>query len=56
MRIARGQTEPPFQSFCDPENGLAFGLRLNAPAMDLIGYGRTARLAEAARQWAEALV
>ena len=42
--------------FCDPEIGMAFGLTLNALAMDLIGYGRTARLADAARRCAEALV
>jgi CubicO group peptidase (beta-lactamase class C family) len=41
--------------YCDPEIGLAFGLTVNALAMDLIGYGRTARLADAARQCAEAL-
>jgi CubicO group peptidase (beta-lactamase class C family) len=40
--------------FCDPEIGMAFGFTTNALAMDLIGYGRTARLAEAARNCAEA--
>ncbi len=41
--------------FCDPEIGMAFGFTTNALAMDLIGYGRTAKLAEAARLSAEAL-
>jgi CubicO group peptidase (beta-lactamase class C family) len=40
--------------FCDPEIGMAFGFTTNALAMDLIGYGRTAQLAEAARKCAEA--
>ncbi len=41
--------------FCDPEIGMAFGLTLNAMAMDLVGYGRTSQLAKAARECAEAL-
>ena len=41
--------------FCDPEIDMAFGLTLNAIAMDLIGYGRTSQLAKAARECAEAL-
>ena len=41
--------------FCDPEIGLAFGFTTNALALDLIGYGRTANLATAARTSAEAL-
>jgi CubicO group peptidase (beta-lactamase class C family) len=41
--------------FADPEIGMAFGFTTNALAMDLIGYGRTAALAEAARVSAEAL-
>jgi CubicO group peptidase (beta-lactamase class C family) len=40
--------------FCDPEIGMAFGFTTNALAMDLIGYGRTAILAESARRCAEA--
>lgn len=40
--------------FCDPEIGMAFGFTTNALAMDLIGYGRTAALAQAARTCAEA--
>lgn len=40
--------------FADPEIGMSFGLVLNALAADLIGYGRTAKLAEAARLCAEA--
>ena len=40
--------------FCDPEIGMSFGLTLNALAMDLIGYGRSAQLAAAARTCAEA--
>jgi CubicO group peptidase (beta-lactamase class C family) len=40
--------------YCDPEIGLAFGFTTNALAMDLIGYGRTAALAESARVCAEA--
>ncbi len=40
--------------FCDPEIGMAFGLTLNKLGMDLIGYGRTATLAEVARKCAEA--
>jgi CubicO group peptidase (beta-lactamase class C family) len=39
----------------DPEIGMAFGFTTNALAMDLIGYGRTAALAESARLAAEAL-
>jgi CubicO group peptidase (beta-lactamase class C family) len=39
--------------FCDPEIGMAFAFTTNALAMDLIGYGRTAALAEAARVCAE---
>jgi CubicO group peptidase (beta-lactamase class C family) len=39
--------------FCDPEIGMAFGFTTNALAMDLIGYGRTAALADAARTCAE---
>ena len=41
--------------FCDPEIDMAFGFTTNALAMDLIGYGRTAQLAKAARECAEAL-
>lgn len=41
--------------FCDPEIGMSFGFTTNALAMDLIGYGRTAGLADAARKCAEAL-
>jgi len=41
--------------YCDPEIGLAFGFTTNALAMDLIGYGRTAALADSARLSAEAL-
>jgi CubicO group peptidase (beta-lactamase class C family) len=41
--------------FCDPEIGMAFGFTTNAMAMDLIGYGRTAALAGAARACCEAL-
>ena len=41
--------------FCDPEIGMAFGFTTNALAMDLIGYGRTAKLAESARLCAEAV-
>lgn len=40
--------------YCDPEIGMAFGFTTNALAMDLIGYGRTAALAGAARMCAEA--
>jgi CubicO group peptidase (beta-lactamase class C family) len=40
--------------FCDPEVGMAFGFTTNALSMDLVGYGRTAKLAEAARLCAEA--
>lgn len=40
--------------FCDPEIEMAFGFTTNALAMDLIGYGRTAALADAARTCAEA--
>jgi len=39
--------------FCDPQIEMAFGFTTNALAMDLIGYGRTAALAEAARRCAE---
>jgi CubicO group peptidase (beta-lactamase class C family) len=41
--------------FCDPEIKMSFGFTTNALAMDLIGYGRTAMLAESARKCAEAL-
>ncbi len=41
--------------FCDPEIEMAFGFTTNALAMDLIGYGRTAALAAAARTCAEAV-
>lgn len=41
--------------YCDPEIGMAFGFTTNALAMDLIGYGRTAALADCARACAEAL-
>jgi CubicO group peptidase (beta-lactamase class C family) len=41
--------------FADPEIGLSFGFVTNALAMDLIGAGRTAQLAEAARGCAEAI-
>ena len=41
--------------FCDPEIGMGFGFTTNALALDLIGYGRTANLAAAARTSAEAL-
>ena len=40
--------------FCDPEIEMAFGFTTNALAMDLIGYGRTAALGDAARTCAEA--
>ncbi len=40
---------------CDPEIEMAFGFTTNALAMDLIGYGRTAALAGAARACCEAL-
>jgi len=40
--------------FADPEIGMGFGFVTNALAMDLIGYGRTAALAEAARACCEA--
>ncbi len=40
--------------YCDPEINFAFGFTTNALAMDLIGYGRTAKLAESARLCAEA--
>ncbi len=40
--------------FADPEIGMSFGLVLNALNMDLIGAGRTATLADAARACAEA--
>jgi CubicO group peptidase (beta-lactamase class C family) len=39
----------------DPEIGLSFGLVVNALALDLIGAGRTAALADAVRVCAEAL-
>jgi len=41
--------------FCDPEIGMAFAFTTNALTLDLIGYGRTANLATAARESAEAL-
>ncbi len=41
--------------FCDPEVGMAFGFTTNALGMDLVGYGRTAALAESARVSAEAI-
>lgn len=41
--------------YCDPEIGLAFGFTTNALTLDLIGYGRTAALAAAARSCAETL-
>ena len=41
--------------YCDPEIGMAFGFTTNALSMDLIGYGRTAALAAAARACCEAL-
>ena len=41
--------------YCDPEIEMAFGFTTNALSMDLIGYGRTASLAGAARACAEAL-
>lgn len=41
--------------YCDPEIGLSFGFVVNKLGMDLIGYGRTAALADAARTCAEAL-
>jgi CubicO group peptidase (beta-lactamase class C family) len=41
--------------YCDPEIELAFGFTTNALALDLIGYGRTAALAAAARACAEAV-
>ncbi|HEY8172892.1 MAG TPA: serine hydrolase domain-containing protein [Dehalococcoidia bacterium] len=41
--------------FCDPEIQMSFGFTTNALAMDLIGYGRTAKLAESARLCAEAI-
>ena len=40
---------------CDPEIGMGFGFTTNALAMDLIGYGRTASLAGAARACCEAM-
>ena len=40
--------------FADPEIGMGFGFVTNALAMDLIGYGRTAALAAAARACCEA--
>lgn len=41
--------------YCDPEVGLAFGFTTNALTLDLVGYGRTAALAAAARSCAEAI-
>lgn len=41
--------------FADPEIGMGFGFVTNALAMDLIGYGRTAALAGAARACCEAV-
>jgi CubicO group peptidase (beta-lactamase class C family) len=40
--------------FADPEIGMSFGLVLNALNLDLVGAGRTATLADAARACAEA--
>jgi len=40
--------------FADPEIGMSFGLVLNALNLDLVGAGRTAALADAARACAEA--
>ncbi len=40
--------------YCDPAIGMAFGFTTNALAMDLIGYGRTAALADVARACVEA--
>jgi CubicO group peptidase (beta-lactamase class C family) len=40
--------------FADPDIGMSFGLVLNALNLDLIGAGRTATLADAARACAEA--
>ncbi len=40
--------------YADPEIGMSFGLVLNALAMDLVGAGRTASLADVARGCAEA--
>ncbi|TAK55970.1 MAG: class A beta-lactamase-related serine hydrolase [Dehalococcoidia bacterium] len=39
--------------YCDPEIEMAFGFTTNALSMDLVGYGRTAALATAARTCAE---
>jgi CubicO group peptidase (beta-lactamase class C family) len=41
--------------FADPEIGMSFGLVLNALNLDLVGAGRTAALADAARACAEAV-
>lgn len=41
--------------YCDPEIELSFGLVVNALTIDLIGYGRTAALADTARACAEAI-
>lgn len=41
--------------YADPEIGMSFGLVLNALNLDLIGAGRTAALADAARACAEAV-
>jgi len=41
--------------YCDPEIEMAFGFTTNALSMDLVGYGRTASLAGAARACAEAV-
>jgi CubicO group peptidase (beta-lactamase class C family) len=40
--------------YCDPEIEMSFGFTTNALSMDLVGYGRTAALAGAARACAEA--
>ena len=40
--------------YCDPDVEMAFGFTTNALSMDLVGYGRTAALADAARTCAEA--
>ena len=41
--------------FADPEIEMSFGLTLNALALDLVGAGRTAALAETARTCTEAI-
>jgi len=41
--------------YCDPEIEMSFGFTTNALSMDLVGYGRTAALATAARTCAEAV-